>query len=142
MRCILTPRLLYISDRYVIEFQPVYGRIIAIKKILVRRLMEYHYLIFSQARAIYELAKKVFHVLKTAPEKLELEFPVTRQRSCRRPKGEGKSLNFNSCRRVTTNFRTKSSSSGPSNLGRSIWGNPGFTSTSKKRDNDFSPGKM
>ncbi|KAI8557280.1 hypothetical protein RHMOL_Rhmol05G0323700 [Rhododendron molle] len=95
---------------------------------------------FRQARAIYELAKKVFHVLKTAPEKLELEFPVTRRRSCRRPQGEGKSLNFNSCRRVTTNFRTKSSSSGPSNLRRSIWGNPGFTSTSNKRDNDFSPG--
>ncbi|XP_058214839.1 uncharacterized protein LOC131326196 [Rhododendron vialii] len=95
---------------------------------------------FRQARATYELAKKVFHVLKTAPEKLELEFPVTRRRSCRRPKGGGKSLNFNSCRRVTTNFRTKSSSSGPSNLGKSIWGNPGFTSTSNKRDNDFSPG--
>lgn len=140
MRCILTPWLLYISDRYVIKFQPVYGRIIAIKKICI--LMEYHYLRFSQARAIYELAKKVFHLLKTAPEKLELEFPVTRRRSCRRPKGEGKSLNFNSCRRVTTNFKTKSSSSCPSNLGRSIWGNPGFTSTSNKRDNDFFPGKM
>ncbi|KAF7143969.1 hypothetical protein RHSIM_Rhsim05G0233900 [Rhododendron simsii] len=75
---------------------------------------------FRQARAIYELAKKVFHLLKTAPEKLELEFPVTRRRSCRRPKGEGKSLNFNSCRRVTTNFKTKSSSSCPSNLGRSV----------------------
>ncbi|KAF5953415.1 hypothetical protein HYC85_006271 [Camellia sinensis] len=35
----------------------------------------------SQARAIYDLAKKVFHVLKTDFENFELEFSETRQRS-------------------------------------------------------------
>ncbi|MCE2055319.1 hypothetical protein HAX54_042410 [Datura stramonium] len=39
---------------------------------------------FRQARAIYELAKKVFHVLKTNPGNFEVEFPVTRRRSMRR----------------------------------------------------------
>ncbi|KAH7866926.1 hypothetical protein Vadar_026826 [Vaccinium darrowii] len=95
---------------------------------------------FRQARAIYELAKKVFHVLKTDPEKLESEFSLTRRRSCRRPQGEGKTLNFNSCRRETTNVRTRSSLSGPSNLRRSNWGNPRFSSTANKTDYDFCPG--
>ena len=34
----------------------------------------------SQARAIHELAKRVFHTLKTDPEKFELEFSLTRRR--------------------------------------------------------------
>ncbi|XP_059305194.1 uncharacterized protein LOC132056838 [Lycium ferocissimum] len=43
---------------------------------------------FRQARAIYELAKKVFNVLKTNPGNLEVEFPVTRRRSMRRLQNE------------------------------------------------------
>ncbi|PHU07598.1 hypothetical protein BC332_24087 [Capsicum chinense] len=43
---------------------------------------------FRQARAIYELAKKVFHVLKTNPGNFEVEFPVTRRRSMRRLQNE------------------------------------------------------
>ncbi|GFZ01783.1 DNA-binding bromodomain-containing protein [Actinidia rufa] len=35
---------------------------------------------FRQARAIHELAKRVFHTLKTDPEKFELEFSLTRRR--------------------------------------------------------------
>ncbi|XP_048431727.1 uncharacterized protein LOC103960177 isoform X2 [Pyrus x bretschneideri] len=43
---------------------------------------------FLQARAIHELAKKVFHVLKTSPDNFELEFSETRQRSGRKAQGE------------------------------------------------------
>ncbi|CAN4098565.1 unnamed protein product [Withania somnifera] len=43
---------------------------------------------FRQARAIHELAKKVFHVLKTNPGNFEAEFPVTRRRSMRRLQNE------------------------------------------------------
>ncbi|PHT72897.1 hypothetical protein T459_23682 [Capsicum annuum] len=45
---------------------------------------------FRQARAIYELAKKVFHVLKTNPGNFEVEFPVTRRRSMRRLQNEAR----------------------------------------------------
>ncbi|RXH82044.1 hypothetical protein DVH24_036385 [Malus domestica] len=41
-----------------------------------------------QALAIEELAKKVFHVLKSSPDDFELEFSETRQRSGRRAQGE------------------------------------------------------
>ncbi|THG11118.1 hypothetical protein TEA_019221 [Camellia sinensis var. sinensis] len=43
---------------------------------------------FRQARAIYDLAKMVFHVLKTDFENFELEFSETRQRPRRGPQGE------------------------------------------------------
>ncbi|XP_057512172.1 uncharacterized protein LOC130794312 [Actinidia eriantha] len=39
---------------------------------------------FRQARAIHELAKRVFHTLKTDPEKFELEFSLTRRRHGRK----------------------------------------------------------
>ncbi|KAK4359522.1 hypothetical protein RND71_021751 [Anisodus tanguticus] len=45
---------------------------------------------FRQARAIDELAKKVFHVLKTNPGNLEVEFPVTIRRSMRRLQNEAR----------------------------------------------------
>lgn len=47
-------------------------------------------LLFVQARAINELANKVFRVLKTNPENLEMEFLETRQRSARRAQNEAK----------------------------------------------------
>ncbi|CAI9113232.1 OLC1v1013805C1 [Oldenlandia corymbosa var. corymbosa] len=39
---------------------------------------------FRQARAIHELAKRIFHVLMTSPQNFELKFPSTRRRSTRR----------------------------------------------------------
>ncbi|KAL6988236.1 hypothetical protein U1Q18_013984 [Sarracenia purpurea var. burkii] len=112
---------------------------------------------FRQARAIYELAKKVFHFLKTDPQNFESEFSGTRRRSGRRSQGEGKGLNFNSCPapRLATNVRSSTmtndisskgtwcSQSGPSNPRRSIRRNPGFSCKATcldKRDYDFSPG--
>lgn len=94
-----------------------------------------------QARAIDDLAKKVFHVLKTDPENFELEFSGTRRRSGRRPQGEAKDLNFNSSTRLPTNFKpgtvTNDVSSegklrlltGPSISRRNMRGIPGVGST-------------
>ncbi|KAA8517610.1 hypothetical protein F0562_015084 [Nyssa sinensis] len=105
---------------------------------------------FRQARAIQELAKKVFHVLKTDPENFELEFSGARRRSGRRPQGEGKG-----CHRFATNVRyggltidvsskgAPCSLSGPSCSRRSIRGTPGLPSTithADTRDYDFSSG--
>ena len=46
--------------------------------------------VFLQARAIYDLAKKAFHVLKTNPKNIEVEFPVNRRRSMRRLQNEAR----------------------------------------------------
>ncbi|CAL5423709.1 unnamed protein product [Camellia sinensis] len=108
---------------------------------------------FKEARAIYDLAKKVFHVLKTDFEKFELEFSETRWRSSRRAQGEAKGLNFNSSPRFATNVKsscmttdvsskgTRCSLNGPSNLRRNIQGKPGFSCTRvDTREHDFPPG--
>ncbi|KAE9460889.1 hypothetical protein C3L33_07196, partial [Rhododendron williamsianum] len=50
---------------------------------------------FRQARAIHELAKRVFHTLKTEPQKIELEFSMTRRRYGRKPRGEYGSSSVN-----------------------------------------------
>ncbi|KAF5939173.1 hypothetical protein HYC85_023432 [Camellia sinensis] len=96
---------------------------------------------FKQARLIYDLAKKVFHVLKTDFENFESEFSETRRRSSRRLQAEAKGLNFNSSPRFTTNVRSSGMTSdvsskgrrcslnGPSNLRRNIQGKPGFSRT-------------
>ncbi|KAL7174372.1 hypothetical protein ACSBR2_033603 [Camellia fascicularis] len=107
---------------------------------------------FKQARVIYDLAKKVFHVLKTDFENSELEFLETRRRSSRRPQGEAKGLNFNSSPRFATNVRsscmttavsskgTRCSLNGPSNLRRNIQGKPRFSRTRvDTREHDFPP---
>ncbi|XP_040373189.1 bromodomain and WD repeat-containing protein 1 isoform X3 [Rosa chinensis] len=58
---------------------------------------------FRQARSIHDLAKKVFHILKTYPEKLESEFSEARKRTGRRSQVEiGKS---HSCPKVATNMK-------------------------------------
>ncbi|KAK9289414.1 hypothetical protein L1049_007569 [Liquidambar formosana] len=87
---------------------------------------------FRQARAIHELAKKVFHVLKTEPENLELEFSVTRRRTGRKAQGEVRGSNFGSCPKHDTNVRSSNmtidlsskyvpcSLSGSSNLRKSV----------------------
>ncbi|KAL6967860.1 hypothetical protein U1Q18_033670 [Sarracenia purpurea var. burkii] len=41
-----------------------------------------------EARAIHELAKRVFHTLKTDPRKIELEFSQTKKRPGRKRRGE------------------------------------------------------
>ncbi|KAM7261663.1 hypothetical protein ACFE04_020740 [Oxalis oulophora] len=62
---------------------------------------------FRQARAIHELAIKVFHALKTDPKNLEFEFSEAKRRSSRRPfvgdKGPTYSL---STKRPGTNLRS------------------------------------
>ncbi|GMJ01601.1 hypothetical protein HRI_003829300 [Hibiscus trionum] len=50
---------------------------------------------FRQARAIHELATKVFSCLKTEPEKFEFEFPDTKRRSSRRLMCEGRGPSTN-----------------------------------------------
>ncbi|KAL7184819.1 hypothetical protein ACSBR2_026872 [Camellia fascicularis] len=108
---------------------------------------------FKQARVIYDLAKKVFHVLKTDFENFESEFSETRRRSSRRPQGKDKGLNFNSSPKVATNVRsscmttdvsskgTRCSLNGPSNRRRNIQGKPRFSCTRvDTREHDFPPG--
>ncbi|CAH9078251.1 unnamed protein product [Cuscuta europaea] len=43
---------------------------------------------FRQARCIHDLAKKVFHVIRTDPENLEIEFAGSRRRSMRKMQNE------------------------------------------------------
>ncbi|KAK3039870.1 hypothetical protein RJ639_028263 [Escallonia herrerae] len=43
---------------------------------------------FRQARAIHELAKRVFHTLKSNPTRIEYEFSLERRRPGRKPQGE------------------------------------------------------
>ncbi|KAJ9693552.1 hypothetical protein PVL29_009484 [Vitis rotundifolia] len=95
---------------------------------------------FRQARALQELSKKVFHVLKTDPRNFELEFSATRRRPGRRPQGDARGSNFSSPPKPMTNVRSRSmaydgsskgtrSSSGSSSLRRTIRVNPGCSDT-------------
>ncbi|KAJ6365860.1 hypothetical protein OIU76_030608 [Salix suchowensis] len=61
---------------------------------------------FRQARAIDELAKKVFLVLKTDPENFELEFSGTRRRSGGRPRHEAKGSTYSSSPKVAMNSKS------------------------------------
>ncbi|KAF8364677.1 hypothetical protein HHK36_033357 [Tetracentron sinense] len=61
-----------------------------------------------EARAIHELAKKVFYALKTDPGNFELEFSVMRRRPGRKPKGEAGGSNIGSRAKLGTNVRTSS----------------------------------
>ncbi|KAH0995079.1 hypothetical protein GBA52_018943 [Prunus armeniaca] len=63
---------------------------------------------FRQARAIHELTKKVFYVLETYPEKFELEFSETRQRSGRRARGEAGRSASSSYPKIATNMKSHS----------------------------------
>ncbi|KAK3212848.1 hypothetical protein Dsin_017554 [Dipteronia sinensis] len=94
---------------------------------------------FRQARAIHELAKKVFQALKSDPDNFELEFSETRRRSGRRQLSEASGPIHSSSPKLATNLRLNSmavnvssktmqcSLSGSSNLKRSR-GNPGCSS--------------
>ncbi|XP_017974686.1 PREDICTED: uncharacterized protein LOC18602166 isoform X4 [Theobroma cacao] len=61
-----------------------------------------------QARAIDELAKKVFHSLKTDPENFELEFSETRRRTSRRLMSEARAPSYSSSSKLATNLRRNS----------------------------------
>lgn len=66
---------------------------------------------FVQARAIHELAQKIFHVLKTDPENFELEFSETRRRrrrSGRRLQVEARGSIKSSCPKLPTNEKSSS----------------------------------
>lgn len=94
-----------------------------------------------QAHAIDELAKKVFHVIKTDPKNFELEF-VTRRRSGRRTQGEARGSTYSSSSKLATNSRCSRTSFNAStktvpcstndslNLGRAARANHGCSSTS------------
>ncbi|XP_056172640.1 uncharacterized protein LOC115677038 [Syzygium oleosum] len=78
---------------------------------------------FRQARAIHELAKQVFHLLRTNPNDFELQFSETR-RVTRRSQAEIRGQTNSSSRRTHKNVRSSrdisskafQSSTGPSNL--------------------------
>ncbi|XWS22043.1 hypothetical protein CRYUN_Cryun29cG0001100 [Craigia yunnanensis] len=63
---------------------------------------------FRQARAIHELAKKVFHALKTDPGNFELEFLETRRRTSRRLMSEARVPSYSSSSKLATNLRPNS----------------------------------
>ncbi|XP_027070486.2 uncharacterized protein [Coffea arabica] len=63
---------------------------------------------FKQARAIHELAVRVFHVLGTDPENFEVEFSGTRRRSTRRAHNEANRLTKHvKASSVAANFYSK-----------------------------------
>ncbi|XP_048127319.1 uncharacterized protein LOC115731030 [Rhodamnia argentea] len=78
---------------------------------------------FRQARAIHELAKQVFHILRTNPNDFELQFSETR-RVTRRSQAEVRGQTNSSSRRTHKNVRSSQDTSsrasqsarGPSNL--------------------------
>ncbi|KAL6337797.1 hypothetical protein AAG906_039764 [Vitis piasezkii] len=71
---------------------------------------------FRQARALQELSKKVFHVLKTDPRNFELEFS-----------GDARGSNFSSLPKPMTNVRSRSMAY--DGLRRTIRVNPGCSDT-------------
>ncbi|XP_057972271.1 uncharacterized protein LOC131160515 [Malania oleifera] len=101
---------------------------------------------FRQARAIHELAKKIFHVLKNEPEKFELEFSTTRRRSGRRPQGDARVSNFSSCSKLARNIDSSNiafdvpdkdmpcSLGSPLNLKRFVQSNPGYSGAAARVD--------
>ncbi|XVE84291.1 hypothetical protein DITRI_Ditri17bG0001100 [Diplodiscus trichospermus] len=99
---------------------------------------------FRQARAIHELAKKVFQALKTDPENFESEFLETRRRTSRRLMSEARAPSYSSSSKLATNLRACSKSKisskampcsvrSSSDLGKSISGVCGYNGT----DTDF-----
>ncbi|KAJ6381582.1 hypothetical protein OIU77_030292 [Salix suchowensis] len=61
---------------------------------------------FRQARAIAELAKKVFHALKTDPDNFELEFSGMRRQSGRRPQHEAKGSTYSPSLKVAMSSKS------------------------------------
>ncbi|KAK6943304.1 Bromodomain [Dillenia turbinata] len=91
---------------------------------------------FKQARTIDELAKKVFHTLKTDPESFERENVASRRRSCRRIHSESEISNYGACPKfasnakvtitsVTASFKATSNSISEATRRRNPRANPG-----------------
>lgn len=99
-----------------------------------------------QARGICDLAKKVFHVLKTDPENFEMEFAGTKRRSIRKLQNETKELSKPQKDAKPDNPRPDIAANGslfclgaPSTLARSSKGSPRFGGNNK--DHVLFPGK-
>ncbi|OMO88485.1 hypothetical protein CCACVL1_08351 [Corchorus capsularis] len=109
---------------------------------------------FREARAIHELARKVFHALKTDPENFELEFSETRRRTSRRLIRESRGTSYSSNCKPATNLRSDSKSNisskimpcslhNSSNLRKSISGIHGHSAAATEfsaRDNEVHSG--
>ncbi|GAA0146687.1 chromatin/chromatin-binding, or -regulatory protein [Lithospermum erythrorhizon] len=91
---------------------------------------------FRQARGIYELAEKLFHVLKTDPEHFELEFPRERRRTMTRAMGKSKSLDSSM---GSINQGSKYSDSGPIGA-KKRQGRQGVDACTIRKDTDPSSG--
>lgn len=104
-----------------------------------------------QARGIFDLAKKVFHVLRTDPENFEMEFAGTRRRSIRKLQNETKESSKPQKDVKPDNARADAASNGslfylgvPSTLAGSSKGSPRFGSMlaqTNNKDRVFFPGK-
>lgn len=108
-----------------------------------------------QARAIHELAKKVFHTLKTDPDNLELELSETRRRTSRRLMSQASAPSYISSPKLATNSRHNSKTNissktmpcflhNSSNLRKSmrgICGHSGVANDSSARDHEVHSGK-
>lgn len=111
MQCILILQLPYFLDRYANSiFWKLLESLIWILQLeninIIHELNETSW--FLQARAIHELTKKVFYVLETYPEKFELEFSETRQRSGRRARGEAGRSASSSYPKIAANMKSHS----------------------------------
>lgn len=105
---------------------------------------------------IDELAKKVFHALKTGRENFKFEFSDTRRRTSRRPQFAAKGPSHGASPKFATNTRSSNTSvnllsksttsplNGSSNLRRTGRGNPGSlggTNPLRARDHETPFGK-
>lgn len=103
---------------------------LALKRSSFSLLMEYQIMLSFQARALQELSKKVFHVLKTDPRNFELEFSATRRKPGRKPQGDAKGSNFSSPPKPTAIVRSRSMTyDGSSKGSRSLSGSPSLRRT-------------
>ncbi|KAL2541273.1 Bromo domain-containing protein [Abeliophyllum distichum] len=97
---------------------------------------------FRQARAIHELAKKVFHVLRTDPENFISEFSGTRRRSMRKALSVAKdsrhlNVKVSNVRGDVSSKRRLCSPSRPSPLTRTAKGNPGCTGVTAHNESRY-----
>ncbi|XP_019430444.1 PREDICTED: bromodomain-containing protein 9-like [Lupinus angustifolius] len=91
---------------------------------------------FRQARTISEAAKKVFDLLRTDPEKFELEFSETRRKVGRTNQGDFRDTTYMKSSEITTGVPSKtttSSSRGTSNR-KSLKANHGCSEIAKHVD--------
>ncbi|KAL2557604.1 uncharacterized protein Fot_02343 [Forsythia ovata] len=95
-----------------------------------------------EARAIHELAKKVFHVLRTDPENFISEFSGTRRRSMRKALSVAKdsrhpNVKVSNVRGDVSSKKRLCSPSRPSPLTRTTKGNPGCTRVTAHNESGY-----